>query len=185
MTKNLTLALAAALVGTVVLANLLVAYVDPIHVGFGQLAPAGVLAAGLAFTLRDLLQEAGGKRWVIAVIAIGAVISYIVGLLTGKTFPHGPSIARIAFAGAVAFAISELLDLAVYTPLRSRNWIGAVTASGIVGLFVDSWVFLSIAFGSLSFFWGQVIGKAEVLTATVIVLLFVRGRLSRTHLAPA
>lgn len=178
MTSRLTLPLAAALVGTVVLANLMVAYLDPIPVGFGLIAPAGVLVAGLAFTLRDLLQEAGGKRWVLGVIAVGALVSYALSLVLGATFPGGPTVARIALAGAVAFAVSELLDLAVYTPLRRRNWLGAVTASGFVGLLVDSFVFLSIAFGSLAFFAGQVVGKTWILALTVLLLAPVRRRLA-------
>jgi hypothetical protein len=32
--------------------------------------------------------------------------------------------------------------------------------SNTVGLLIDSWLFLTIAFGSLAFFWGQVVGKA-------------------------
>lgn len=166
MTINpLALPLAGALVSTVVAANLLVTHVGIIGVGFGLMAPAGVLVAGLAFTLRDLLHEAGGKRWVLAAIAVGALVS--LGLDTG----------RIAIASAVAFALSELLDLAVYTPLRKRNWLGAVTASGIVGLVVDSYVFLAIAFGSLAFLPGQIVGKGWVLLATVALLYPARKRL--------
>ena len=157
--------LAGGLVGTVVAANLLVTHYGVIPVGFGLLAPAGVLVVGLAFTLRDLLQEAGGKRWVLAAIAVGALVS--LGLDTG----------RIALASAAAFALSELLDLAVYTPLRKRNWLGAVAASGIVGLLVDSYVFLVIAFGSLEFFAGQVVGKALVLAGTIVLLVPVRKRI--------
>jgi uncharacterized PurR-regulated membrane protein YhhQ (DUF165 family) len=70
----------------------------------------------------------------------------------------------LAVASGVAFLFSELADFAVYTPLRERNktlvgWLTAVGASNLVGLVVDSVLFLWIAFGSLDFLRGQVLGK--------------------------
>jgi uncharacterized PurR-regulated membrane protein YhhQ (DUF165 family) len=53
-----------------------------------------------------------------------------------------------------------MLDLFVYTPLQRRHLMAAVVASNVVGLVVDSIVFLTIAFGSLSLLEGQIIGKA-------------------------
>jgi uncharacterized PurR-regulated membrane protein YhhQ (DUF165 family) len=70
----------------------------------------------------------------------------------------------------VAFLVSELADFAVYTPLHERTWVGAVVLSNTVGLLIDSWLFLTIAFGSLAFFWGQVVGKAWM-TALAVALL--------------
>ena len=34
---------------------------------------------------------------------------------------------------AVAFLLSELVDYAVYTPLREKNWLSAVALSNTVG----------------------------------------------------
>ena len=65
-----------------------------------------------------------------------------------------------ALASGVAFLVSELADLAVYTPLERRSWIGAVALSNTVGLVVDSMLFLALAFGSQEFLAGQVVGKA-------------------------
>ena len=48
-----------------------------------------------------------------------------------------------------AFLVSELADLAVYEPIRKRGWLPAVVASNIVGICVDSALFLWLAFGSL------------------------------------
>jgi hypothetical protein len=44
-------------------------------------------------------------------------------------------------------------------PLRERRWLLAVAASNLVGLLIDSVLFLQIAFGSLDFIEGQIIGK--------------------------
>jgi uncharacterized PurR-regulated membrane protein YhhQ (DUF165 family) len=87
-----------------------------------------------------------------------------------------------AVASAVAFLVSELADFAVYTPLERRSWLGAVLVSNTVGLLVDSWLFLTLAFGSLQFFWGQVVGKAWMTLLAVAALAVVRG--ARGHLLP-
>jgi uncharacterized PurR-regulated membrane protein YhhQ (DUF165 family) len=80
----------------------------------------------------------------------------------------------LAFASGVAFLVSESADFAIYTPLRESNWIGAVVASNVVGVLVDSWLFLTLAFHSLHFFWGQVVGKLWVTALAVVILAPVR-----------
>jgi uncharacterized PurR-regulated membrane protein YhhQ (DUF165 family) len=126
-------ALAAALVGSVLLANWLVTRYGLIPAGFGLLVPAGTYAAGLALGLRDALHETGGLRWVLAAIAAGAVLSGALGS------------GRIALASALAFGFSELADLAVYRPLRARRWRAAVVASNAAGALVDTVLFLAVA----------------------------------------
>ena len=77
-------------------------------------------------------------------------------------------------ASAVAFLLSELADFAVYQPLRERRWLLAVFASNVVGLVIDSILFLQIAFGSLDFIEGQIIGKLWTTVFAVVVLLALR-----------
>jgi uncharacterized PurR-regulated membrane protein YhhQ (DUF165 family) len=154
------LILAVGLVGTVVLANWLVSAFGLIPAGFGLLVPAGTYAAGLALCLRDLLHDSGGVRWVLGAIAVGIVVSFLLG--------DG----RIALASAVAFGLAELLDLAVYAPLRRRAWKTAVVASNAVGAVVDTLVFLSLAGFPLTFatVGGQLLVKAVWVTATFLLL---------------
>jgi uncharacterized PurR-regulated membrane protein YhhQ (DUF165 family) len=154
---------ALAYVATIFAANWAIAAFGPVPVGLGLVAPAGVYFAGLAFTLRDLTQEALGSRAVLAAIVVGAALS---ALVSGE----------LALASGAAFLLSELADFAVYTPLRRRNWLGAVAASNAVGLVVDSALFLWLAFGSLEFLPGQVVGKASMTVLALIVLVFVRRR---------
>lgn len=144
-------------IATIFAANWLIQHVGAVHVGFGLMAPAGVYAVGVAFTLRDITHRTLGPAFTVAAILIGASLSYLV----------SPSFAA---ASAVAFLASELADFAIYTPLEQRSWLGAVALSNTVGLAVDSFLFLTIAFGSLEFFWGQVVGKAWM-TLLAIVLL--------------
>jgi uncharacterized PurR-regulated membrane protein YhhQ (DUF165 family) len=82
----------------------------------------------------------------------------------------------LALASGTAFLASELADMLVYVPLRRRHWLGAVALSNTVGLVVDSALFLWLAFGSLDFLAGQVVGKAEMTVLAVGVLWLVRRR---------
>jgi uncharacterized PurR-regulated membrane protein YhhQ (DUF165 family) len=152
-----------AYIATIFAANWAIQTFGIVPVGFGLYAPAGVYFVGLAFTLRDLTQERLGKGAVLVAIAVGAVLSAFVS-------------PQFAVASALAFGLSELADFAVYTPLRSRSWIGAVVASNVVGLVVDSALFLWLAFGSLDFLAGQVVGKAYMTVLAVVLLALVRMR---------
>jgi queuosine precursor transporter len=137
-----------------------------IPVGFGLEAPSGVLLIGAALVLRDAVQQLLGVRWALAAIATGVIVSTLV----------APP--ALVVASAAAFGIAELLDLGVYTPLRWRNLSLAVLASGVVGAAADSAIFLWLAFGSLDFIAGQVVGKLwmTVLAAGVLALIHQRRR---------
>jgi uncharacterized PurR-regulated membrane protein YhhQ (DUF165 family) len=122
-----------------------------------------VLTVGVALVLRDVVQRCLGLRFGLLAIAAGTALS---------AFVAPPS---LVFASGLAFALSELADFAVYTPLQQRRLLAAVVASSMVGLVVDSIVFLSLAFGSLAFLPGQIIGKAwAVLIAIPLVRLLRR-----------
>jgi uncharacterized PurR-regulated membrane protein YhhQ (DUF165 family) len=133
-----------------------------VSVGFGLTAPAGVWFAGLAFACRDAVQERNGRGWVVAVIMAGAALSWFIAT-------------AFAVASGVAFLVSELADFAVYTPLRRRNVYAAVALSNTVGAVVDSALFLWLAFGSLAFIEGQIVGKAAM-TAIAVGVLYVYRR---------
>jgi hypothetical protein len=82
-----------------------------------------------------------------------------------------------AFASGAAFLASELLDFIVYTPLAERGRIvSAVAASNTVGLFVDTFLFLWIAFDSLDFWQGQAIGKAYATAIAIVALVAMERR---------
>ena len=159
---------AAAYIATIFAANWAIEHYGLVSVGFGLVAPAGVWFAGLAFSLRDVTQETLGRRAVVVAIAVGGLASAFVNR-------------NLAFASATAFLISELADFAVYTPLRERGWLRAVVASNVVGFVLDSVLFLWLAFDSLEFLRGQLVGKAWMTAAFVVLLLPFR----RSALAPA
>lgn len=157
----------AAFVATVWLANWLINRYGPVPVGFGLVAPAGVYVVGAAFLLRDIVHRTLGRWWVAGAIVTGATLAYTVS-------------PRFAVASAVAFLFSELADMVVYTPLADRNVTSAVLLSNTVGAVVDSLIFLTMAFGSLAFLNGQIVGKLWV-TALALPFVFV----ARRHLEPA
>lgn len=152
--------LAVAYVSTVVLANWLTSHFGLVTAGFALLVPAGTYAAGLALGLRDVLQDASGVRWVLAAIGVGTAVSFVV----ADPF--------IAAASGTAFLVAELVDLAVYTPLRRRGWRRALVASNAVGSVVDTLLFLSIAGFPLTAqsVGGQLLVKAVWCTAAVLIV---------------
>lgn len=173
MNRKLGMAMLAAYLFTIVAANWFVQHVGTqlfpggphtIPVGFGYQAPSGVLWVGLAFTFRDFVQQHLGKRAVLAAIVVGAGLSYFV----------APS---LAVASAVAFLLSEALDFAAYTPLVERGRVlTAIALSNTAGLLIDTFVFLWLAFHSLQFWQGQVLGKAYMTVVAVVVLIPARRK---------
>jgi uncharacterized PurR-regulated membrane protein YhhQ (DUF165 family) len=166
-------ALLAAFALTVPLANWMIGNVGTlcppdgpclIPVAPGLLAPSGVVVAGLAFVLRDLVQRRLGLIWTIAGIALGAILSVLV----------APP--ALVFASVAAFLVSELADLGVYTPLQRRGLVLAVVASSMVGLVVDTLIFLQLAFGTTELMWGQIVGKGWMVLAAIPFIYWLRSR---------
>ena len=128
----------------------------------GLMAPSGVLAAGAALVLRDVVQRCLGPAWGVGAIVLGAVLSVLI----------APP--ALVLASGAAFLLSEFADFAVYTPLQRRGLVLAVLASSLAGLVVDSLVFLLLAFGSLEFLAGQVVGKAWAVLFSIPLIRLLR-----------
>ncbi|HET7910616.1 MAG TPA: VUT family protein, partial [Pseudolabrys sp.] len=139
----------------------------------GVMAPSGVLMVGAALVLRDLVQRRLGVEFGIGAIIAGAAIS------------AGLAPRSLVLASATAFLLSEFADFAVYTPLARRRLVAAVIASSIAGLVVDSMVFLWLAFGSLDFLTGQILGKLWMVLLAIPCVVWIRRRDERLGLKPA
>ena len=126
------------------------------------MAPSGVLMVGAALVLRDAVHRLLGWQWAIAAILFGAVLS----------FQFSPP--ALVVASVAAFLLSELADLAIYAPLQRKRLALAVAASGVVGAAIDSAVFLWMAFGSLDFISGQIVGKLWMTVVAAIILMAIR-----------
>lgn len=153
------------LLGSIIAANWVTTDYGFIPVGFGLEATAGTFFAGFALAARDAIQDAWGRWPVVGVILAGTALSFIV------------AVPVIAVASAVAFLVAELLNFAVYTPLRERanlgdrRWAVAVASSNVAGAIADTVLFLGIAFGAAAIMPalpGQLVGKTY---ATVLYLI--------------
>jgi uncharacterized PurR-regulated membrane protein YhhQ (DUF165 family) len=138
----------------------------------GLMAPSGVMIIGFALVLRDLVQRRLGVGVSAGAILVGSAISALL----------APP--ALVIASATAFFLSELADLAVYTPLARRRLVAAVVASSMCGLVVDSIVFLWLAFGSLEFLPGQIVGKSWMVLLSIPFVAWLRRRDERLGIEP-
>ncbi|MBV8400959.1 MAG: VUT family protein [Acetobacteraceae bacterium] len=157
--------------GSVPLANWMIGHVGTVCVPAGPclvpvapglMAPSGVLTVGAALVLRDIVQRCLGLGAGLLAILAGTGLSILV------------APASLVIASGSAFLLSELSDFAVYTPLQRRRLVTAVILSSIVGLVVDSIVFLGLAFGSFAFLPGQVVGKSWAVLFSIPLIRLLR-----------
>ena len=129
----------------------------------GLLAPSAVMIAGAALVLRNAVQAFLGAPFSLCAIAVGTGLSAL--------FAE-PS---LVLASAAAFCFSELADFAVYTPMRKHFPAFSVVMAGLAGSIIDSAIFLSLAFGSIEFITGQVLGKFWMSLLAGVVIRYMRG----------
>jgi uncharacterized PurR-regulated membrane protein YhhQ (DUF165 family) len=135
------------------------------------MAPSGVAMIGLALVLRDLVQRRLGRTVALLAIVAGTALS-------GAIAPPA-----LVMASMAAFLFSELADFAVYTPLQARGLVLAVLASSVVGLIADSFLFLWLAFGSLDFLAGQILGKLWMVLLALPAVHWIRKRELATNIS--
>lgn len=116
--------------------------------------PSGLWVIAISFVLRDIAQLALGRMWAWVAIAIGTTLSW---------WLASPA---LAVASGIAFLISETTDAAIFTPLANKGrFLLAVMISGYAAGFVDSALFVRIAFGSFDGWWQLGVAKAIVILA--------------------
>lgn len=156
-----------AYIGSIVIANYATSTFGLVSIGFGLAVTAGTFAAGAALILRDAVQVFGNRWFVLGAILTGAALS--VAMATPA----------IALASGLAFLVSELVDWAVFTPLRGRSVPLAVVVSSVVSAPVDTVLFLYLAgFGvTMNAVLGQFIVKtALALVAAGVIALLAQRR---------
>jgi hypothetical protein len=162
----------ATFLACVVAANVLTARYGLVPVGLGLTATAGTWAAGLVLLARDAVHDYAGRLGVAGCVVAGAALSAVLA---------GP---QLALASGAAFAVAELADWAVYSPLRRRGWARAALASGLVGSVVDTVLFLGLAgFPIWTAMPGQMLAKTAVTVAVVASVVVARAVL-RDRLRP-
>lgn len=159
----------------IIAANWAIVTFGQTSVGFGLIAPAGVWFAGATFAARNFTQQTLGRRWGYAAIVVGAALS---AFISANVTLGGPL--ALPLASGAAFLLSETADALVWTRLRSAGlWIGAMVAGEVAAQVIDSALFLFLAFGSLSFLAGQVIGKWETVIPVALGMWAYRAILAR------
>ena len=134
----------------IVLADILAAkWIIPLP--FGLAVPAGVFAIAPIFTLRDAIHRKYGFKRVTVLIFVASAIAYTFSILLGNEL-----LGRVTIASVVAFLISENVDTFVYHVFRKDTWLSRVMKSNLVSTFLDSVIFIGLAFGIV---WSLVIGQ--------------------------
>ena len=132
-----------------------------IPIGWGLDAASGVLLVGVMIAVRDALHEQVGIKGTFVLIVLASLVS---------TLLAPPA---LAVASGATMLLAESADALVYQRVRRRGRALAATASNIVSSFMDSAVFLVIAFGVAEAIRGSyalTVGKIEISLLTLAVL---------------
>lgn len=141
-----------------------------VHIGSFELnTSVAIFVLPFVFSITDVILEVYGKERArsVAFIGLGTIVLLILYTTLATGLPpstrFAPSEAaydsifqqsiRMSIASIIAFACSQLLDIAVFSKLRERMQKHALwlrnNLSNFIGFFVDSLVFLTIAFYAL------------------------------------
>lgn len=161
----------AAYVAGIVAANWLTEHYGLVPVVFGLVTTAGTYAAASVIVSRNFAQDAIGRGYVIALMVLGAALSW---------FLASP---QLAVASLTAFALSEAADMALYTPLRKKGRSRAVLVASTVGAVLDTFVFLAIAGFPMAAAPGQLIVKVGM-AALAAAIVRTAHALSRNDVKP-
>lgn len=132
----------------VVASNILVQFL------FNQWLTWGAFTYPFTFLVTDVMNRVYGvrvaKRVVLAGFVVGVICSLIGTQIHGQ---FGPLVTlRVAVASGTAFLVGQLMDIFVFNGLRKQVWWHAPFASSIIGSFLDTSIFFSLAFaGALTF----------------------------------
>lgn len=173
------IAATAAYIGAIVSANALTTRYGQIPTGPWDLpVPAGTFAAGFALLARDFIQ-----RYAVAAWGRARGIGFIVGcIMVGAALSLLVASSELAVASALAFLAAELVDLAVFTPLRERRgFVAAAMTSNVAAAPVDTVAFLWLAGFPITgpAVAGQFIAKTVWATAAPLTLWVVGSVVAR------
>ena len=137
-----------AMAAIVVASNILVQFL------FGNWLTWGAFTYPLAFLVTDVMNRVYGAPAARRVVFVGFIVGVICSLIGTQIMGEfGPLVTlRIAMGSGIAFLTAQLLDVAVFSALRSGAWWRAPLASTLICSTVDTALFFTIAFSaSLTF----------------------------------
>ena len=115
----------------------------------------GAFTYPLAFLVTDIMNRVYGAQAARKVVFAGLVVGIVCSLIGSQIMLQGdgyefPAVAlRVAIGSATAFAVAQMLDIAVFNRLRDWSWWKAPLGSTLVGSTVDTVIFFSIAFSAV------------------------------------
>lgn len=162
----------------IIAANIITAKFAPITLGI-FIIPWGSFLIGVTFILRDLTQNAIGKKKTYLVILLALILSGISSYVLGDGL-------HIVTASLIAFLISETTDTEIYTRLKLKLEY-RVLYSGLVGGLLDSTVFVIVGLSPIGagfLTWdqvfaaivGQVVIKSIMQFIGVVVIKTIGGK---------
>ena len=169
----------------------------PVQIG-GIVVPAAIFIYALTFTLIDLINESIGKQGArrviltafIANLLLAAYAQFAVALPPAPFYKGQEGFAgvlgntpRIVFASLTAYLISSLIDAEVFalwrTHVRGPKW-ARVLVSNSLSTWVDSVVFITLAFSGLMPVWplikGQYMVKMAITIGSLPLIYLVRSQ---------
>ena len=118
----------------------------------------------LAFAVTDLTTLFYGAPVARRVVASGFVVAGFCSFFLATP--------RIAVASLTAFALSHLLDIAVFVRLRRAAWWKAPLVSSCVASVLDTWLFFALAFAASGIAWHKLaLGDLSVKLCFALCLL--------------
>lgn len=160
----------------------------PVQLG-GIVVPAAIFIYTLTFTLIDLINESMGKQGARRVILAAFIANLLLAayaqftvVLPPASFYSGQeayasvlgTTPRIVFASLTAYLVSSLIDAEIFafwkTRIQGPKWL-RVLASNAVSTWVDSLVFITLAFYDLMPIWPLIKGQYLVKMAITLVSL--------------
>jgi uncharacterized integral membrane protein (TIGR00697 family) len=168
----------------------------PVQVG-GIVVPAAIFIYTLTFTLIDLIHETFGKKGARRVIVVAFLANLLLAfytqlcvILPGASFYKGQeafagvlgSTPRIVFASLAAYMVSSLLDTEIFSFWKARvrgpKW-ARVLASNALSTWVDSVIFITLAFYGIMPVWvlikGQYLVKMAITIVSLPLIYFIRS----------
>ena len=155
----------------------------------GLVVPAAVFLYALTFTLIDLVNERLGKRGARQVVAtafaanllLAGYVQFAIWLPAAPFYREADAFAgvlgstpRIVFASLVAYLVSSLVDTEIFAWWRAHvsgpKWVRVLTSNSIA-TFVDSALFIGIAFAGVLPLWPLIQGQYLVKMGVTLVSL--------------
>jgi len=112
----------------------------------------GAFSYPIAFLITDLANRKYGKIVARKIVYIGFIFGLVLTLYFSTDFSNLIS-KRIALGSGTAFLIAQLLDVQVFDKLREKVWYVAPLVSSLIGSFIDTFLFFSIAFYGTGVNW--------------------------------